>query len=158
MSVATVTDPIARKEHRCESCERGIEPGEKYHRWEGLTECGWMTFKQCWQCYRLVVALWAIGVRSEGPDGDEVYAWLPDVDWSDLFIRDDGQVWRDRHSQWRTQWPTRWFPEDPESGGSTPQCEGCDRRDSLTLDSAGGWLCPVHLAHEAGDPESGGAA
>ena len=118
MSVATVTDPTARKEHRCDSCDRTINPGERYHRWSGLTEWGFSTFKQCWHCYRLVVALWAIDVYGYDSDGVEVYAWLPDVDWSDLYVRDDGQLWRDRHDQWRSQWVAGWWPEDTEPGGS----------------------------------------
>ena len=116
MSISKTTDPTARMEHQCETCSRTIKPGERYHRWEGVTDWGWQTVKQCWFCYRLVCALDAIGVNSEDEYGNEAYAWLPEVDWSDLYIRDDGQLWRDRHEQWRYSWPTDWWPEADQGG------------------------------------------
>jgi hypothetical protein len=41
--------PVARRHHRCGSCERPIQPGDRYHRWSGTGDYwdGIMTLKEC---------------------------------------------------------------------------------------------------------------
>jgi hypothetical protein len=44
--------PTARRPHRCSSCERLIQPGERYHRWKGTSDMwqGVGTVKECAAC------------------------------------------------------------------------------------------------------------
>ncbi len=54
MSDGTVASgyPIARKPHRCLSCQRVIEKGERYYRWTGRGDwwIGLATWKECADC------------------------------------------------------------------------------------------------------------
>lgn len=47
-------DRKARKAHRCGECGRGIEPGESYHRWDGLTEYGFDSQVMCSHCWAFI--------------------------------------------------------------------------------------------------------
>ena len=47
----TITNPRARKQHRCCECYGIIEPGEKYHVFKGVWDVP-MTFKTCSDCER----------------------------------------------------------------------------------------------------------
>jgi hypothetical protein len=40
----------ARKEHRCDECDRTIEPGERYRHATGLHDARWDTHHQCAHC------------------------------------------------------------------------------------------------------------
>lgn len=46
--------PVARRPHRCSDCNRLIQPGERYHRWKGVSDSGiWpgvATSKVCAEC------------------------------------------------------------------------------------------------------------
>lgn len=49
-SVIWVTNPIARKEHRCCECLSVISPGEKYELVKGVWNGEFLTFKTCQIC------------------------------------------------------------------------------------------------------------
>lgn len=47
----TVTEPVARKEHRCDECSGPIVVGERYQVWRAVSpEYGWMAYKACRAC------------------------------------------------------------------------------------------------------------
>lgn len=94
--------PTARKPHPCEQCGRRIQPGEKYHRWDGIYDGMAQSSATCQQCAALTNDLWDIDVVGEDAYGDECYAYLPDVDWPD--IERLGPLWVLRHERWRQQW------------------------------------------------------
>lgn len=70
------TKPKARKAHTCELCGRVIDPGETYHRYDGIYEGRALTWKQCQHCDAAVRAFdiegWDDGV---GPD--DMGEWEP---------------------------------------------------------------------------------
>lgn len=47
----------ARKEHRCEECQRPIRPGERYIFHKGLSDGSWWQAKICSRCTRVREAL-----------------------------------------------------------------------------------------------------
>ena len=95
------SDPLARKDHRCDECSRVIRVGERYHRSEGPDDYGWATWKVCDGCWNLVRDLWTVGERGVNEYGMECYAYLFDVDWQDF--RDD-PLWSAREAAWRRKW------------------------------------------------------
>ena len=77
------SQPKARKAHRCEYCNRTILPGEVYSRSEGLWDGVFQTLKLCTECDVLSRRMVDYGFTSEGPDGEECYPYLPEVDYWD---------------------------------------------------------------------------
>lgn len=74
------TSPVARKVHVCDQCDRTINPGERYHRFEQVSDYdGIGTQKVCDQCRRLERDLWDIDIRGEDDYGRECYAFLPEL-------------------------------------------------------------------------------
>ena len=45
----------AAKQHRCDDCNKSIEPGERYFRTEGKQDGEWFTFRSHEVCHRAVV-------------------------------------------------------------------------------------------------------
>lgn len=81
------TTPRARIPHRCHFCSTTINPGDTYHRTEGLWDGVFSTTKVCEPCAGLAATMFRMGWYSEGPDGEECYPWLPEVDyWDDVRI------------------------------------------------------------------------
>ena len=76
----SATYPKARKTHICQQCGRDIEPGETYRR-QGMVWDGRMSASiVCLQCEAFAEAVYKLGF--EGDEGG--WAWLPDVDSSEL--------------------------------------------------------------------------
>ena len=53
-TVWDVTEPKARKEHRCCECLGIIRPGERYKRVGSLFEGSWSTYKRCTDCQHVM--------------------------------------------------------------------------------------------------------
>lgn len=51
--VACVSNPTARKNHKCCECEGTIAPGDRYQVYGGLWDRRWRTFKTCEDCLAL---------------------------------------------------------------------------------------------------------
>lgn len=89
--------PTARKEHRCQLCERTIRPGEKYHRQRNIGDDGPYVFKNCAHCQTMLP--------------------LIDWDWGDGYTYDEFDSWwpeRGSVEQWRLKvgWRRRWTHRD----------------------------------------------
>lgn len=50
---STVTNPVARRQHRCYECGSTIQPGERYERVDGKWDGYLDTFKTCPHCTAL---------------------------------------------------------------------------------------------------------
>lgn len=68
VELSTITEPRARKEHRCSECRGAILPGTQYVRIESLMDGAWWTFKTCPFCVaasryftRRAGETWALG-------------------------------------------------------------------------------------------------
>ena len=104
----------ARKQHICQHCRRMIIKSERYRR-STTVDCGdWDTFVCCQQCQACVEDLWRIGIRDEGDDGNEWYAYLPNVDWPDV-IANGSSIWALRAARFKQQWAGLPYPEDTTS-------------------------------------------
>lgn len=114
MTVLNVTDPTARKPHVCDECGRTIAPGETYHRVESIASWGMSTWKACLQCFLLCRDLWDADVRGEDEYGCETYAYLPEVDWSD--VESWSPLWSLRVERFRRRWGGLPYPEEQGDG------------------------------------------
>lgn len=88
------TNPVARKEHRCEICCRTIRKGETYLRGVGLDGNAW-TWKECTHC--------------------EAMLNLYDIQWDDTYCRDTVADWDPRSTaEWRVKanWNRQWTRRD----------------------------------------------
>jgi len=65
------TYPVARKDHRCDTCHRTIDPGERYMRQFGVFDGSAYTFKQCIHCR----------------------AMLPYIDYDEGYNEEDYSYW-----------------------------------------------------------------
>lgn len=99
MDSRTVT---ARKSHWCDDCAREIGAGERYDRSKTVDSDGWRTFEKCAQCAACAKDLWDADVRGEDEDGNETYAWLPEVDWPDVALL--SPLWALRADRYREMW------------------------------------------------------
>lgn len=99
------TSPVARKAHVCDQCYRTINPGERYHRFEQVSDYdGIETQKVCDQCRRLERDLWDLGIRSEDNYGRECYAFLPELHQNyDLPTK---EPWPTRFALLASKWQT----------------------------------------------------
>jgi hypothetical protein len=74
------TEPRARKEHKCQLCERTIERGETYTAQRNIFDGRLYTFKACRQCMAFSSAL-----HKAGFDDDEGgYPWPSELDASEI--------------------------------------------------------------------------
>jgi hypothetical protein len=88
------TNPVARKEHRCEICARVIRKGETYLRGVGLDGTAW-TWKECAHC--------------------EAMLTLYDIQWDDTYCRDTVDDWAPGSvAEWRVKanWSRMWTRRD----------------------------------------------
>jgi len=92
----------ARKPRRCDDCGRTVIPGERYRRSKSVDYDGWHLWQTCSQCQACVEDLWDAEVREENDDGYECYAYLPDVDWTDVALW--SPLWEQRAHYYRQQW------------------------------------------------------
>jgi hypothetical protein len=96
MSLWTSTKPTARKPHRCDNCDRTIDPGETYRRGKGLREDGggFDTWKECAHCLAFLSA-----------------APIVDWCWNEGYSRDDFQEFEPRtddECRWHADWKRGW--------------------------------------------------
>ncbi len=101
MSGEVIADerPTARKAHRCDLCDRAIEPGESYRRCWIIGDDGPYTFKECAHCSACVTLSTVTETAhyyGEGYSSDDFANWEP------------GTVWEARlRAQWRRKWRRR---------------------------------------------------
>ena len=107
-TVLSRSRPTARKEHLCESCGRRITTGETYSRVKSVDDWGMRTWKECLQCVSLASDLWNADYRGEGENGEEVYAYLPEVDWADVATW--SPLWALRAERYRQRWAGQPYP------------------------------------------------
>lgn len=72
------TSPVARKPHVCDLCDCQIQPGDRYHRTEGVSYDydGFFTWKACAPCRALTAIVWEhYGRPSEGVGIDDFDEW-----------------------------------------------------------------------------------
>jgi len=107
MALERTSHPVARKAHRCDGCDRTINLGERYHRWEAASDYsdGIETTKTCDHCHRLARDLWAADVRGEDDYGRECYAYLPELYQNDYDLPTE-EPWPTRFALFRVQWET----------------------------------------------------
>jgi hypothetical protein len=102
-------NPVARKEHRCQLCNRTIEPGERYNRQRNIGDDGPYASKACAHCDALAtlstVAEWAWW-NSDGYTMDDFIEWEPTTV---------------REARWRAQYRRKWRRRD---GALYPVPEG----------------------------------
>lgn len=97
--------PVARKAHVCDQCGRTISPGERYYRFEQVSDYdGIETQKTCEQCRRLERDLWDIEIRGEDDYGRECYACLPELHQN--YDLPTEEPWPTRFALHRAQWQT----------------------------------------------------
>jgi hypothetical protein len=51
------TNPVARRDHRCQLCSREIQSGERYNRQRNIGDDGPYVFKACAHCTAMVKVL-----------------------------------------------------------------------------------------------------
>lgn len=77
--------PVARKQHVCCECGCTIDPGEKYHRVEGLWDGSFQTFKTCEFCAQ-------VRVRADNEVNEYGYHGVPFTElWECMGIDYAGQ-------------------------------------------------------------------
>lgn len=95
------THPTARKKHRCETCGRSIETGEKYHRYDGIYDGRANSWKDCGHCASLISIFNLPDIYDEGVGPDAVEDWEPEtvaglrakVYWLKKWRRPDGTLY-----------------------------------------------------------------
>lgn len=95
------TSPTARKQHRCETCGRSIEAGEKYRRYDGIYDGRACTWKNCDHCSALMSVFDLYDIYDEGIGSDEVSEWEPEtvaglrakVHWRKQWERPNGLLY-----------------------------------------------------------------
>lgn len=95
MSVIWDSEPVARKPHRCEDCDRRIDPGELYLRQRVIGDDGPYTWKRCAHC-RAFIALYHDEMVSDWYEGigpDDISEWEPGTPAS-----------REHKRQWMGKW------------------------------------------------------
>jgi hypothetical protein len=70
-------NPVARKEHRCQLCNRTIEPGERYNRQRNIGDDGPYVFKACAHCHAYVRLADIAGYCDDGYTADDVWEYEP---------------------------------------------------------------------------------
>lgn len=81
-SVIWESEPVARQHHACSSCERAINPGEKYLRQWLVGDDGPFTYKACEHC-RAFVSLYLNDFCPDPYEGwlpEDVEEWEPNTD------------------------------------------------------------------------------
>lgn len=120
--MATVIDSglvAGRRAHTCESCRRTIPRGERHHVTKSVDYYGWLTWRACVQCTSLASDLWDVDERGEDEDGNETYAYLPDVDWTDVRLL--SPLWAERADKYLARWHDGedTYPQDAaQTGGA----------------------------------------
>lgn len=88
-------NPVARKDHRCDLCDRIIGPGERYNRQRNIGEDGPYVFKVCAHCCALV----RLTTATDWADDDAGYAADDICEW------EPGTIWEARlRAQYRRKW------------------------------------------------------
>lgn len=95
--IACIADdhPVARKQHRCELCDRIIEPGERYNRQRNIGVDGPYVFKACAHCAALVS--------------------LVNLDYDQEYTADDLWEWDPGtfgEARWKVQYHRKWRRRD----------------------------------------------
>lgn len=96
----------ARKAHRCDLCDRTIQPGETYESSTNIWEGSFLTWKACGHCCVMIALLYAARDsgfdpnNDEGYDSDSVREWEPGTPaylrlkalWQMQWTRRDGTL------------------------------------------------------------------
>lgn len=96
-TVIAQTNPVARKEHYCDLCNRVIDAGETYTRTRAVGDDGPYVWKQCSHCTALLLIYGddIIWDRWEGYCDEDVRQWEPTGDAEQVLKARWLQHWRD---------------------------------------------------------------
>ena len=74
-----LTNPTAKKIHKCSECHREIKVGEKYFRDSGKWDDGFFTFKMCSPCREIIDSFFCEGFAYGNMTAD-LYEHIQEVD------------------------------------------------------------------------------